>query len=190
ADNNPNQPDGLAKRIANDLHSSCLINAATGGATLTLDMMDQLIDSVTGESTAGKHLFLNKTLRRKITSLVNAATGSRRIDYKADSFGRQVMHYNDVPIHIMEHDNDASTILGFTENDGSGNLDTASSYCVRFGDEDYVFGLSGGDSSIPSVQDFGELQTSPNFMGRIEWYLGLAIAHPRAASRLCHINNA
>jgi len=188
ADTDPNSIDGLKKRITNDMDSSCRIDAGTGGAALTLNMMDELIDAVVGDI-SGKHLFMNKTLRRKISHLVRDQTGSYRIDVKPDQFGRMMMHYNDVPIHILERDHDASTILGFDEDDGSGNDDTASIYCVRFGDEDFVFGLAGGDSEMPDVQDFGELETSMQIMGRVEWYLGLAIAHPRAAARLYHINN-
>jgi len=190
SDSNPNQMDGLRKRIINDLNSNCNIDLGTGGATLSLDDLDMLLDTVVGESTEGKHLFMNKTLRRKISHLVRDQSGSYRIETKADQFGRPVLHYNDVPIHIMEHDNDESSILGFNEDDGQGNMDTASIYCVRFGDEDYVFCLAGGDSTMPDVEDFGELETAPRYMGRIEWYVGMAIAHPRAAARLFHINNA
>ena len=56
--------DGVRKRITGNQ----LINAATGGATLTLEMLDQLLDTVVGDN-ASKVLFMNKTLRRKITGL-------------------------------------------------------------------------------------------------------------------------
>lgn len=189
ADQFVNQFNGLRKRIMNDLDSSCRIDAGTGGATLTLNMLDELIDAVVGDVT-GKHLFMNKWLRRKISQLVRDQSGFYRYEIRPDSFGKMVAHYNDVPIHILEREDDASSVLDFDEDDGAGNNDTASIYCVRFGDEEFVFGLAGGDSELPDVQDFGEMETAPQIMGRIEWYLGMAIAHPRAAARLYHINKA
>lgn len=176
------QFDGIRKRISSDQ----TVNAATGGATLTLDMLDELIDKVVGDG--DKHLFMNKTLRRKVTSLARAAGESVLVWQGADQLGRQVMTYNNVPIHVIERDDNEDTLLDFDEDDGSANLDTASIYCVRFGDE-YVGGLRGAGSSL-TVKDFGELEASPEHMGRIEAYWTICMKHPRSAARLVHINNA
>ena len=172
--------DGLRRRITGDQ----LINAATGGATLTLDMLDQLIDAIAG---GPDMLFMNKTLRRKITALVRAQTGTGRIEYTQDAFGRQQHQYAGIPIRVVERQDDASTIFGFDENDGSGNLDTSSIYAARFGME-YVHMIASG--AVPGVKDFGETEAAPGHLGRIEWYAGLAIEHPRSAGRLYHVNNA
>lgn len=177
---NPDGLDGLRRRITGNQ----LINAGTGGATLTLDMLDELIDSVVGGPDA---LYMNKTLRRKITKLVREQTGTMRITTEQDKFGRQVMAYNDIPIRVVERQDDASTFLEFNEADGSGNNDTASIYAVKFGME-YVHGFA--TKALPGVKDFGEIEAKPGHLGRIEWYAGLAIEHPRAAARLYHINNA
>lgn len=175
--------DGLRKRLTGNQ----LIDAGDGGATLTLAMIDQLLDAVVGDN-SDKVLFMNKTLRRKVTSLVSAQTGTARIDYTQDNFGRQQQMYAGVPIRVIERDDDASTFLGFDEDEGTGGVDnTASIYCVRFGME-YVHGIQG--MSLPSVKDFGELESAPRHMGRLEWYTGLVVKHPRAAARLYHINNA
>lgn len=174
--------DGLRKRLTGNQ----LINAGTGGATLTLSMVDQLLDSVVGDN-GQKVLFMNKTLRRKITELCRAQTGTSRIEYSQGEFNRQHTMYAGCPIRIVEREDTAATFLDFDEADGSGNNDTASIYCVRFGME-FVHGIMHG--SIPAVKDFGEVQAGPYHLGRIEAYMGVVVKHPRSASRLYRLNNA
>lgn len=179
-----NEFDGLRKRIAGNQ----LINAATGGATLTLAMLDELIDSVIGDE-GQKMLLMNKTLRRKVTSLARAQTGTVRITEDRDNFGRQFMKYAGVRIGVIERTDDASTYLAFDEDDGSGNADSASIYCVNLNSQ-YIVGLKGEGGGDFDVKDFGEIETEPGHLGRAEAYVGLAILHPRAAARLYHLNNA
>lgn len=184
---NPYSFDGIRKRIVNTGSTSGqYINLTTGGGTLTLDYLDQLLDLVVGEN-SDKVLYMNKTMRRKITALARAQTGSSYITYVQDAFGRQQQAYADCPIRVVERSDDASTFFAFDEDDGSSNLDTTSIYCVRFGME-YVHGIS--NKMMPSVKDFGEQQAGPYHMGRIESNVGLVVRHPRAIARLAHINNA
>jgi len=181
---NPYGFDGIRKRIPTT--SSQYINAATGGATLTLAMLDQLLDTVVGDN-GSKILFMNKTMRRKVTELARAQTGTARIEYTQDSFNKQQTSYAGAVIRVVERMDDASTFLGFDEDDGSGNLDTTSIYCIRPGME-FIHGIMHG--SMPTVKDFGEQQAGPYHMGRIEAYMGIVFRHPRSAARLAHINNA
>lgn len=181
-DLNPAGIDGLRNRIT---ASTQLLDAGSGGDTLTLDDLDRLADSVVGGATA---FIMNITMRRKITALARDHSGHPLLDVQTSALGKQVMAYAGVPILIIERDDDASTLLEFNENDGSGNLDTCSIYAVRWG-EDYVCGLKGSGTGM-DVKDFGELESAPQHMGRIEAYWGLKIGHPRSASRLYHINNA
>lgn len=169
---------GLRRRIV----GAQSILAGAGGANLTLAMLDQLLDTVPFDS---KVLYMNRTLRRKITTLVRAENGSTMISWRPDSFGRQQMAYGDVPIRIMERMGDANTILDFDEDPGDTVADTASIYCVAFGD-DLVHGIynNGEQGKLVNVKDFGELQDAPRVMGRIEGYYGVVIEHPRAAARL------
>lgn len=174
--------DGIRKRIT----GGQLINAGTGGATLTLAMLDELLDAVVGDN-GNKILFMNKTMRRKITSLARAQTGTVLISQTMGNFNRQFDTYAGAVIRVVEREDDGSTIFGFDEDDGSGNLDTTSIYCVRFGME-YVHGIQ--HSAIPQVKDFGEVSEGPYHKGRIEWYPGLVVRHPRAMARLENLNNA
>lgn len=173
--------DGIRKRVTGNQK----ILAAAGGGTLTLAMLDQLLDSVVGDNSQ-KVLFMNQTLRRKVTALVRATTGSSLITFEQGMFGRQQMSYAGVPIREVYREDDGSTILGFDEDPGDGTSDTASIYCIRFGEE-FVHGIQNG--AMPDVQDFGQTQAGPYHLGRIEWYVGMAVEHPRSVARLYGITN-
>lgn len=159
----------------------------TTGATLTLAQLDQLRDAV---PFADACFFSNRTLRRKVSALIQAQTGSYRIETTQDSFGRQIMMYADTPWYVIERTGDGSTMLDFDEDNGGGTSDTASIYCVAFG-PDKVHGIynttMGG--KMVEVTDFGEIQAAPRHLGRIEFYPGMAIKHPRAAARLRGVTN-
>lgn len=174
---------GLRRRLTGNQ----VILAGAGGATLTLAMLDQLLDTV---PFADKVLFMNRTLRRKVTALVRAQTGSSYIEHTQDSFGRQVMTYADVPIRIIERKGDGSTMLDFDEDPGDNTADTASIYCVSFGMDRVHLISNGSAKKALKVQDFGEVQAEPKHMGRIEGYFGMAIKHGRAAGRLRAITNS
>jgi hypothetical protein len=50
--------------------------------------------------------------------------------------------------------------------------------------------LTGIQNGGVDVRDLGELQTSPLFRTRVEWYNGVAIYNGRAATRLWSISDA
>jgi hypothetical protein len=181
-----NQFDGIRKRLVGDQK---VLNASGGGA-LTLDKMDEMLDRVIGTP---DYIFINRTLRRKLTKLgrdAGTASGAPLIDYGSDDrFGHQVERYRGIPLVIMENELDGSTILDFDEDPGDGASDTASIYAVRFG-EDFIHGITGEGGSFMDVRDFGEMESAPQHLGRIEWYVGLCVVHPRSAARLYGITNA
>ncbi len=181
-----NSFDGIRKRLVGD--QKVLMGA--NGATLTLAKLDVALDRVVGTP---DYIFLNRTLRRKITSLGLApgtSSGAPLIDYGTDDrFGHQVERYRGIPLVIMENEMDGSTILDFDEDPGAGDSDTASIYAVKFGD-DFVHGITGEGGSFMDVKDFGEMETAPQHLGRLEWYVGLVMVHPRSAVRLYGITDS
>lgn len=172
----PNAFDGLRRRITGNQ----LLLMGANGANLTLPFLDQLIDAVIGDS-EGKYIFLNKTLRRNITTLVRAVNGSGVITFSQDAWGRQQTSYANVPLYVVERSDDASTILDFDETVGSSNV-TASVYVTRFGNEDFVFGIQGTGGDV-QVKDFGEIPSEPAHLGRAEWYVSIVMTHGRSAAR-------
>ncbi len=175
----PKEFDGLQKRLTGDQVIDA--GSTSGGDTLTLDMLDELLDAVQGGADV---IFCNKVTRRKISALVRAA--GQAIETVSDSFGRQLTAYAATPIGVIEEDKDGNQILPFTEeNPGGGTAASTSIYAVRFGLAEYVSGLQAGSMD---VLDQGLQGTF--YQTLIEWICGLGVFHPKAAARLQGIKNA
>ncbi len=178
----PREFDGLQARIVG---SQLIENGTTdGGDPLSLLNLDELIDATTGPN---KVLLTNKPIRRLLTAAARTESVSGHINYEVDAFGRQVTKYNDLPIITAYSDNDGTDPIAFDEVGGTGATATATSiYCLALGDG-LVTGLQNG---VMDVRDLQELQTDPLWRTRVEWFVGLAIEHGRAAGRLRGISNA
>jgi hypothetical protein len=174
----PDEMPGLRRRLS----GSQVLLAGTNGASLTVAMIDELIDTVVSGDI---HLFMHKTARRKFTSLLlsGGAAASYNVTYSdIDKMGKQVMVYNGVPIHVIEDRGNANSILGYDETAGTSTI-TSSIYAVNFGEQE-VYGIFAGDGPPVEVRNLGEDQDSPGEKGRIEFFTGLVVKHPRAAARL------
>jgi len=169
----PREFDGLQIRLTGD---ALIANHATG-AGLSLAKLDEAIDAVDGAN----YLMMSKSVRRRLTVAARTTAVGGDITYDIDEFGRQVTRYNDIPILIVDKDNNNDDILGFTET-GS----TTSLYIVNFG-EGMVSGLQNGGMD---VRDLGELEGKPAFRTRVEWYSGMGVFAPKSAARLKNITDA
>lgn len=162
-----------------------VILAGAGGATMTLAMVDSLIDAVaTGTGTRG--FWTSKAVRRKWTNLAKASGGSVQIQYQSVSkLGDQIAMYDGIPIHIVEDAWDASTILD-AEDPGDGTADTYSVYLLSLGEDEGICGLINGDGPmVDCYQVTAETeQGPPGELWRAEMYPGLRMRHPRSAARL------
>ncbi|KGB81927.1 hypothetical protein JT55_10220 [Rhodovulum sp. NI22] len=176
----PREFDGLNLRL-DGTTQEVKASSSAGGAALTLDKLDELIDAIQGTPDM---LLMNAKMRRKVNTLMRAA--GQATEPVTDSFGRQIPAYAGIPIGIVGDDSEGNSILGFDEDDGSGNLDTASIYALRFG----LDGIHGIQTEAMSVRDLGELDSKPAMRTRIEWYSGFVVKHPKAVARLKWINNA
>jgi hypothetical protein len=164
-----NEFDGMNVRLTGNQ----VITAGANGAQLTLDMLDQLCDAVTG---APSVLLMNKAARRKIRAL---ARNSTTLTVSRDMFGREVDAYQGVPIRVVEEDSSGADILGFDEEQGDSEV-ASSIYAVRFGAD----ALHGIQTAPVSVRDLGEISAKPALRTRIEHYSGIVVKHPKSAARL------
>jgi HK97 family phage major capsid protein len=163
----PNQFDGLIKLINTGSASAQLIAAGATGATLTLSMIDQLIDAVKG----GKPdlLMMSRRSRRKIMALARAA--GNNLEVGKGALGEFVQYYNGIPISINDFIKDTHTLAGSVETAFTG--DTCSTiYALSFG-EDGLCGLT--DRSGLQVVRIGEMETKDASRTRIKWYVSLAL---------------
>ena len=169
---NPKSFDGLRTRLT----GAQVITAGTNGAVLTLDMLDQLIDSVVGGPDV---LYAPKSLIRKANALVRATGGAA--NEPIEQYGKRFGSYAGIPIVDPGPGTNGTTpILGFDETTGTSTI-TASIYAVKFGEEEFVSGLTNGGVM---VDDLGMLETKPAYRTRVEMYAGMAIFNGQAAARL------
>src|SRR3990167_3608784 len=167
--------DGLRKRLTGG--QKIYAGSAATGFPLTLAKLEELLDAVIGDGSE-KQLWMSPTMRRKLTSLVRAETGSSLISTTQDAFGKQHTAYANAPIRIIRREDTGASFFGYDEDPGDGASDCASIYCTRMG-TDYLHGIQ--SKSLPTVKDFGEVQAGPYPLGRIEWYCGMVLKQPRAA---------
>lgn len=163
----PNQFDGLAKLIATGSASDQLIAAgASGGASLTLAMLDQLCDAVKG----GKPdlLLMCRKGRRQITSLARAA--GNNLEW-TNVLGLQVPAYNGVPIAVSDFIKETHTVSGSVETAYTGGA-SHTIYALSFG-EDGVCGLTGPGGL--QVVRIGDMETKDATRTRIKMYAGLCL---------------
>lgn len=175
----PREFDGLQARLGG---VQLLENHATTGGALSLYNLDKLIDQVENAT----HLMMNKTMRRRLTQAARNTSVGGFITYSQDEFGRQVTQYNDLPILILDEDEEGNQILPFTEAAATGGTSSTSIYCVSLG-EGRLEGIENGGID---ARDLGELESKPVFRTRVEWYSGISVYHGRAAARLRGITDA
>lgn len=173
--------DGLQNRIT----GSQLIaaGATNGGDPLSLAKLDEAIDAVDSPT----HLIMSKAMKRRLTQAARDTAVGGFITYSVDAFGRKVTNYNDLPILVVDTDDQGAQILDFNEVGPGGATATATSiYVVSLG-PNMLTGLQNG---IMKVRDLGELEGKPVMRTRVEWYVSLAALHGRCAARLWGISNA
>lgn len=173
--------DGLQVRLTGN--QLMYAGTADGGNALSLAKLDEAIDKVENPT----HLIMNKAMRRRLSAAARLSTVGGYITYDLNAFGRRVMYYNDLPILVVDSDNEGTDILRFNEIASTGSTATATSiYVVSFGDGK----LTGIQNGVMDVRDLGELQSKPAVRTRVEWFAGIAMFHGKAACRLGGILDA
>jgi len=166
-----NSFDGLATITP----SGQTVDMATNGAALTLDKMDELIDTVVpGRPDA---LLMAKRTRRKLSSLRRASGNLLETD--VDAFGRRALFYDGIPIVVDDW-------IPTDEDQGTTTGSCSSIYAVKFGSS----GIMGIENGGIQVQEVGELETKDATRHRIKWYAGIILLSELGIARLEGITNA
>lgn len=175
----PREFDGLQTRVTGS--QKIAAGTTANGTPLSLAKLDEAIDQTLNPT----HMIMSKAMARKFAA---AARASVMGDYSVteDSMGRRIERYMGMPILSVDLDNAGTAILPFTEAATSGTATATSIYIVSMGAD----GLTGIQNGTIDVRDLGELQTSPLYRTRVEWYNGLAIFNGRAVTRLYSISDA
>ena len=178
----PKEFDGLQRRLDNDQKIHVTANATDSVGALTLAKLDEAIDA----TEEPKCLIMNKKTRRLLTTASRTASIGGYVTYTQDNWGRQVPRYADLPILDAGKDNTNTDIVPLTEVAGDAGADATSVYVVSFGDG-MVEGIQNG---AMDVKDLGLTDSGVIYRTLVEWLVGMALYHPRAATRLWNISTA
>lgn len=176
--------DGFQKRVT-DVNQLIANGNSSGGDALSLAKLDALVDQVNGAT----HLIMSRAMRLLMQAAARSPTiTNNMVTMDFDSqLGRRVTRYGEVPILVGYDQNKNNKLLPFSEaNPGGGSAVGSSIYAVNFSEEGVV-GISNGGID---VRDLGELDASPVWRTRVEWFLSLAVKSQFAISRLYGIKNA
>ncbi len=178
--------DGALYSAIGAANNAQVIQAASGAsATLTLDMVDVLVDLVKPKPTT---LVMNRLMRRKLASLARAA--GNNLQHDTDALGMPVTRYGEqevlvddyTPVNFPDPSALVSAPASYTPTTAvaAGN-DTSPIFAVRFA-EDGLCGING--EGMIQVEKFDKLETKDARRVRIKFYAGMRLTNKLAAAGL------
>lgn len=172
--------DGVNKRIvgAQIIQAD---GAGSAGANLKKNHLLQMIDAIDEKPDI---LVWGKAFDRQVDNLY---AGANILSTDKNQWGVRIKLFDGIPIGIVDKDHLGNVILDFDETVGSSSGICASAYAFKFGIDSAVCGLQNG---MPEGIDLGEIDAKPVFRYRLEWLIGMAMFHPRCASRLVGVTKA
>ncbi len=178
---NAKQFDGIRKLIDTGTAGAQVVAAGASGATLTLSMLDQLIDAVKG----GKPdiLLMSRRSRRKINALVRASGGMMESD--RDSWGNFIQYWDGVPIGVSDWILDTHIVANSVETATAGGL-CSTIYALQMG-EGGLCGLTA--PGFITVEPIGSLETKDASRNRIKWYVSVALFSAIKAAALIGVQD-
>lgn len=171
---NAKEFDGLPQFVT----SGQTMEAATNGAAVTLEMLDELRDMVK----LGVDSFVMRSgTWRAIRVLLRAFGGNTATHVMIENFGVPVPAIDGVPVIINDW-------LAADETMGSNDA-TCSIYAVRFNEVDGFHGLYGGENAGLVFEQIGTVQNKDAFRYRLKWYCGTALKSTQSLARLKGVTN-
>ena len=185
------EPEGLTSLLISDSRLLMMDDGSTpstiaGDETeLTIDRLDAMIDMI--ELGKPDFLMMNKTMRRKITSLARA-TGSGVILNSADMFGHQYTLYNGIPIVINDYISNSETY----ENSGAwGSSSATTIYALKTGEEKQGWTvIHNGAVLDPDIQRLGTKFDKNEDVYRMVVYLNAVLYSAKVCAGLAGIDSA
>jgi len=165
ATTNPKEFDGLDELT----DPSQELSMGANGGSLTLDKLDELIDTVKG----GKpDLFLMSRRSRRIINKLARSAGSF-LETDRDEFGQMLQFYDGIPIGVSDYIADDQT-------QGTSS-DCSTIYAFQMGEGGLVGLTAPGGLQVERV---GSLESKDASRTRIKWYASLALFNAVKLARL------
>ena len=151
------------------------IAMGTNGGTLTLEKLDELVDTVKG----GKPdmLLMSRRTRRKLNTLARASSSGVVLTDR-NEFGNMVQYYDGVPIGVNDWISDAKTVGTST--------DCSTIFAYQGGEGGLVGVTSPGGIQIERV---GSLETKDATRTRVKWYVSLALFNTAKLAKLSGVRD-
>jgi HK97 family phage major capsid protein len=145
------------------------LSMGVNGGSLTLDKLDELVDTVKG----GKPelLLMSRRSRRIINKL--ARTAGTLLETDRDQFGQMVQYYDGIPVGVSDYIPDDQTV--------GTSSDCSTIYGVQFG-EGALAGLTGPGGL--QVERVGSLEQKDASRNRIKWYTSIALFNTLKLAKL------
>lgn len=163
---------GLDNLVRGDTRMMAMDDGAVDGpgtneTELTLDRLDNMIDMI--ENGLPDILLMNKTVRRKLTSLCRQSSASGIMLPSLDQFGRQVFRYNTVPIVISDYITNAEIYA----DSGSWTGSTATTvFALKMGEDKQGYTIiHNGPVLNPDIQNIGIKEKKNENLYRMVVYL-------------------
>ncbi len=162
---NPKEFDGLDELT----DPSQELTMGVNGGSLTLDKLDELIDTVLG----GKPdlILMSRRSRRILNKLARSAGSFLETD--RDEFGQMLQFYDGIPIGVSDYISDTQTVGTST--------DCSTIYAFQTGEGALVGLTAPGGLRVERV---GSLETKDATRTRIKWYTSLALFNTVKLARL------
>lgn len=179
-----NSFNGLKKRLTGAQVLSSGVNGAAINTDATtrsafFNRLDELLALVPGADA----IYANSSVVAQIRIAFRNATINNATEDTLTGARVEVPTWQGIPILDAGRKADQTAIIPQTEVQGTAT-NASSVYAVNFTDnlgEQGVIGLTNGGLQVDPPR---ELETKPAFLGRIEFYTGLALLGPQPAARL------
>lgn len=145
------------------------LTLGTNGGSLTLEVLDELLDQVKG----GRPdlLLMSKRSRRMLNGLARSTGAFLETD--RNQFGQMVQFYDGVPIAVSDWIPDDQTV-------GSSD-DCSTVYAMQLG-EGALAGLTAPGGLV--VENVGSLETKDATRTRVKWYVSMALFNTLKLAKL------
>lgn len=176
----PREFDGLQTRLVGNQKFQA--GTTANGTPLSLGVLDEAIR----RTFMPTHILMSSKMAIKLGAAARSSTVGGYVTFGVPELGKIPMFYQGLPVITVDLDGTGAEILPFTEAATSGTATATSVYILSLGDT----GVCGLQNGTISVKDLGELQTSPVYRTRVEWFSTFGVFHGRAATRIWSISDA
>jgi len=149
------------------------LTAGANGASLTFDMLDELIHAVPNRPDA---LFMRYSTYRTLRSLMRNLSAVAPEHIKLKDFDRAVPAYDGLPIILSDY-------IPTGETQGTSN-ETTSIFAARMNTVDGVHGIYGDPTAGVVLENIGTREDYDANRYRLKWYVTMALKSTRSLAML------